>query len=356
MKVSDLPSIRQHNQGLSTKPFKDAIEVVRHLGAVQAQDYLGALWSIGMRIPGATELDIEKAVEAGSILRTWPMRGTIHFVPAEDAAWMVKLMAGRINQKMASYYRKVDLTDKVFGQAREVLTEVLAAGPLPRLEIYKILESKKIATHKMRGMFIMANLAQEGTLCFGPRMGKQPSFALLDKWVAKTVKTPNNFEGDEAVAELMLRYFASHGPAQLNDFIWWTGLKVSEVKAGLELVSDKLETEEIEGKTYYSLPSKTSKVQHAPKAYLLQAYDEYTVAYKDRTAITHPDNQDKDWRMLPFYSAVIIDGVASGFWKRTLKKDKVLFEYDWLRKLSKAEQGAVVEAEAEYARFLDIPT
>jgi hypothetical protein len=352
MDFADIRFTRLSNQGLARAEFKDPVDVVRHLGAVQAQDYLGALWSIGLRIKGSTESDIEQAVEKGTILRTWPMRGTIHFVAAEDAKWMVELMAGRINKKLASYYRKLDLTEKVFSQARDILETALAAGPLPRPEIHKLLEAHGISTSGMRGSFIIGHLAQEGIICFGPKIGKQPSFALLDQWVKHAGKQHRQLKGEQAIAELMLRYFRSHGPAQLSDFTWWTGLKVSEAKAGLEVLGNKVEHTEISGKTYYFVEQRGSNPLKSPKAYLLQAYDEYTVAYKDRDAIIHVDNRRKDWRMLPFYSAVIIDGMTSGFWKRTLKKDKVNFEFDWLRKLNANEHELVEVANLNYSRFL----
>lgn len=349
-KFTDIPHIRLHNQYLSQPEFTDPVDVVRHLGAVQAQEYLGGMWSIGMRMKNATEPDVEKAVEAGTILRTWPMRGTIHFVPAEDAKWMVQLMAGRVNRKMESYYRKVDLTERVFDKASDLLVNRLEKDKaVIRPDIYRMWEESGINTKQTRGLFIIGNLAQKGLICFGPKQGNQPTFVLLDKWAKKH----NKLEGEEAIAEMALRYFRSHGPAQLHDFMWWTGLTMTETKSGLELLKGKLVEEEIDGIKYWSTPIDDFKIEKSPKVYLQQPYDEYTVAYKDRSAISsYGNSMMRD--DIKFYSIIVLDGQVVGFWKRTLSKDKAKIEIDTFRKLTSEEKSALEVAVKDYGKFIGV--
>jgi hypothetical protein len=349
MLISDLPQLRLFNQGLAQPRFADPGAVVKWLGAVQSQDYPGGLWTIGMRMQNAVEADVEKAVSERAIVRTWPMRGTIHFVPAADTKWMVNLLAERVNKRMEYYYKRAELDEKIFAQCREITIQNLSGGKvLSRPEIYQLWEDAGISTKQTRGVFIIGHLAQEGLICFGPKAGKQPTFTLLDEWVAQ----PRKLEGVEAVAELALRYFSSHGPAEVKDFMWWTGLTLKEANAGIELIKAKLDRQEIDGKTYFAVQTELPAVSESPKAYLLQAYDEYTVAYKDHSVIGDPGSVEKVRKEIKFYSIVILDGRVVGFWKRTFAKSGLKFEFDFLRKLNKLEREAINQAAEVYGKFL----
>lgn len=195
--------------------------MVAFFGAVHAQDYRGALWGVGQRVAGATEADVERALAERSIVRTWPMRGTLHFVAPDDVRWMLRLLAPRAIARAAGRHRQLGLDAATFAQSRDRLTAVLAGGnQLTRDAIYAELDRSGISTAGQRGIHILAQLAMEGVICFGARRSKQQTFALLDEWVPSS----RMLEGDEALAELAARYFASHGPATLADFAWWSGL------------------------------------------------------------------------------------------------------------------------------------
>jgi hypothetical protein len=212
-------------------------DVVRWMGLIQAQDYLGALWAVGLRTRGATEAGIEQALVDRSIVRTWPARGTLHFVAAEDVRWILELLAPRLIARTSGRYRQLALDEATFARSREVLIRALEGGKrLSRDAMYQVLESAHISTAGQRGIHILGRLAQEGLLCFGARDGKQQTFMLLAEWVpAAKSKTR-----DEALAELARRYFTSHGPATLQDFVWWSGLTTLDAKAGLEMAKQHL--------------------------------------------------------------------------------------------------------------------
>lgn len=343
---------RLHQQRLIQKPFSTPEEVVRWMGATQAQDFLASVWAIGVRMQQATEERLEQAVAARTIVRSWPMRSTVHFMPAEDARWMVQLMAPRALNKAQSLYRQVGLDEVIFNRSYDILAKGLAGGKvLTRPALYQLLEAEGISTADSRGMHIVVNLAHKGLLCFGPREGKQATLTLLDEWVPRA-NTPTR---DEALATIALRYFQSHGPATIHDFMWWTGLLMADARAGIEAVKSQLIEETIDGSTYwYGEPLPSASVP-APTLYLLAAFDEYMVSYKDRSAALDPNNRWMWEAMRHLNPIVVIDGIVVGNWKRTFKKGQVEIELSLTRTLTPPENEAFEKAAADYAKFLGVP-
>ncbi|HEY0071031.1 MAG TPA: winged helix DNA-binding domain-containing protein [Chloroflexia bacterium] len=346
----DIAHRRLHNQHLTRPDFETPADVVRWFGAVQAQDLLASLYAIGLRMPAATERVVERAIADGTIVRTWPMRGTIHFVPPEDARWMLKLLAHRQNVKFAGMYRKVGLTDEIFARAGDTLARALEGGKqLKRKELYAALAEAGIATGgDQRGLHILGYWAQEGLICLGPRDGKQPTFTLLDEWVPKS----HLLEGEEALAALATCYFASHGPATVHDFAWWTGLTITEARLGMKLVERDFIQETVDGRTYWSAPTTPPTRNPGPNTYLLPAYDEFTVAYKDRSAFLDPARTIE--AMHGIGPSIIVDGRLVGTWKRTLKKHEVIISVSPLAPLNAAQIASISEAAERYGKFLGL--
>src|SRR5918912_137387 len=214
MNHRDIALQRLFSQQIAQPAFTHPGEVVAWLGAVQAQDYLGALWAVGLRTLGATEQTIEQALAEKTIVRTWPMRGTIHFVAAADARWMLELLAPRVVQRSARRRTQLGLDETIIAASTEVIAKALQGGKqLPRNALYALLEQANIATDSSRGLHILGRLAHDRLLCFGTRAGKQPTYALLDEWAPGAKSLPR----DEALATLALRYFTGHGPATVQD-------------------------------------------------------------------------------------------------------------------------------------------
>jgi hypothetical protein len=350
--MSQIAFQRLYQQRISHPTFDNPADAVAWLGAVQAQDYLASLWALGLRMPGATDTLIEKAIADRSILRTWPMRGTVHFVPAADAGWMLKLLAPRVMRRYASTYQKAGLDETIFARSRDIFIKALEGGKqLKRSELYDLLEADGIDTSETRGLFISGYLAQEGLICFAPRQGKLPTFALLNEWVPN----PRNLEGDEALAEFARRYFLSHGPATIQDFMWWTGLTVPEAKAGIEGAKAALVQETIDGQIYWFSPSISFEANPSPDVYLLPAYDEYLVGYKDRSAVLATRHGQIGMRKNPVFSNIIVlDGQVVGTWDRSVKKDSVLIKPELAVSLNPAQQDAFIEAVTRYGNFLGL--
>jgi hypothetical protein len=359
MTTSDITWYRLHYQQIVAAQAKDPGGVVARLGALQAQDYPGAQWSIGLRLPdGAVEADIERAVADRSIVRTWPMRGTLHFVAAADVRWMLELLTPRVLAGSAARQRQLGLDDAIFARSKELFAQALAGGKqLTREEMYQTLERGGISPAGQRGYHLLWRNAQEGLICFGSHTGKQPTFTLLDEWIPGA----RHWEREEALAELARRYFTGHGPATMHDFCWWSGLLTADAKAGLEMAKPHLMPETVDGKVYWmsrGTPDAVAASRHAaPSVFLLPGFDEYLLGYTDRRAALDPLHAPK---IVPgnngmFMATLVIDGRVAGTWKRTLRKQAVTVMGLPFAALSDAEERAIAVAAQRYGRFLGLP-
>jgi hypothetical protein len=353
MKNFDITGLRLHNQRLSKTTFKNPAEAVGWLGAVQSQDYAGAKWALGQRVQNATDAAIEQAFNEGAILRTHVMRPTWHFVRPEDIRWMLELTAPRINALCATYYRKLELDATTFKRSNAVLTKNLRGGKqLTRAELTSLLQKNGIATADLlRFTYLIVRAELDGIICSGARRGKQFTYALLDERAPQT----KTLEREAALAELAKRYFASHGPATLKDFVWWSGLTMADANKGLDSIKPQLISQVESGQTYWFVDVPPAKVP-SPTVHILPDYDEYTVGYTDRSMIFDPTNTTKlDSRGSELAQYVIvINGLIAGTWKRTIKKSEVVIELVRFRDLTKAEGEAITEAAEHYGKFLGL--
>jgi hypothetical protein len=353
MRPSDVAHRRLHHQGIAASPFEGPADVVRRLGAVQAQDYLGSLWALGLRLRRASEAGVERAVANRSIVRTWPLRGTLHFVAAKDVRWMLGLLGARTIARSASRYRQLRLDDATFAKSRRVLARELQGDrQLTRPELAVALERHGIATDGQRLIHILNRSALEGLTCYAARRGKQFTFALLDEWAPSSKR----LERDEALAELAGRYFTSHGPATLQDFVWWSGLASADARAGLEMAGPRLRREMVDGRAYWlSRSTPDASDDESPVAHLLPAFDEYTVAYKDRGDILHPSHaRTANAASAILGPTVVLNGRVVGTWKRTLNRESVIIETSMFTTLRKAERHALDVAAHRYGEFLGL--
>ena len=349
----DFARQRLHNQHISRATFEKPSDVVTSLGALQGQDYVGALWAIGLRMRQATQADIEQAIADRTIVRTWPMRGTLHLVASSDIRWLLKLMEPRTSASTASRHRQLELDKATLTKSNKVLVRALEGGKQrTRPELAAALERAGISTINYRMSHILHHASILRLICFGPRRGKQLTFTLFDEWVPAGKQT----ERDEALAELTRRYFTSHGPATLQDFIWWSGLTTAEARAGLEMIKPQFIQEVFGGQTYW-LPQRARIRKDAQsKAYLLPPFDEYTVAYKDRSAVLDPAYAKlMNTGYGIFKPVVVVDGEVAGVWKREFKKNSLVIEVSLFNPLPEADKQKIARAADRYAEFLGLP-
>ena len=344
---------RLRAQMLAGTTFTSPVDVVARLGAVQAQDYLGALWALGVRLTDARAADVELAIERRTIVRTWPMRGTLHFVAAADARWMLELRATRAATGAAARLRRLGIDDGVVLRARRALEKHLEGGRrLTRPAAYRALERAGISTQGERGLHVLWRLAHDGVLCFGPHDGKQPTLVLLEEWLPRATRLPR----DEALVELARRYFEGHGPATDQDLAWWSGLTLTDARAAVDSARTALREERIEGQSYFSSASSSPEVstgKSAP-AQALPPFDEFLVGYADRTSALRSAGAGRLTAFEVLGPVLVFDGQVVATWKRRVRGRRASFSISWLSPASKGRIATAGRALESYARFFGL--
>jgi hypothetical protein len=351
MTPRDIAHHRLVNQQIAYPKAETPGELVASLGAMQAQDYLGALWGIGLRLPHTTQAEVEHGIADRIVIRTWLLRGTLHFVAAADVHWMIELLTPRLLAGSARRQQELELDRATIARSRKLFIKALQGGKqLTRDAMYALLEAAHISTAGQRGYHILSHLAQCRLICFGAPKGKQPTFTLLDEW------TPNakSLGRDEALGVLARRYFTGHGPATLEDLVWWSGLTVADAKAGLAIIASELVKETV-GDRIYWMPE-GAKLSPDLSAHLLPSFDEYLLGYTDRSAVLDPRHAPKitqanNGRFMP---TVVVNGRVGGIWRRTLRKSSVSISADPFTSFTTLEKRAFAAAAHRYGQFLGV--
>jgi hypothetical protein len=266
---------------------------------------------------------------------------------------MLKLLTPRVIARSASLYRNAGLDEKIFAKSRRLISKALEGGKqLTRPEIYEMLEKAKISTASQRGLHILGYLAQDGLICLASRKGKQHTFTLLDEWVPPE----RMLTGDEALRELAIRYFTSHGPATVQDFAWWSGLTLTEAKNSLEIIKSSVLQQKKDDQVYWSFPDVTVANNDIERVHLLPNFDEYAVGYTDRRVLAETAHENKFTNSFSFLNASIIaDGKIAGFWKRSLIKNEMVIEAKPFSPLNKATNSSLEKAVMRYSNFAGVP-
>jgi len=320
-------------------------EIVGHLVAVQAQEFAMSKWAIGLRSKSLMETDIDAAFNAGSIIRTHVVRPTWHFVSPADLRWLIRLTAPRVHQANAFMYRQCELTPALFKRSDAIIAKALEGGNhLTREELQTALARKKINAESFRLGYLMMHAELEGLICSGPRKGNQFTYALIDEWVPKQ----NDISNAESLALLTYRFFNSRGPATADDFKYWTGLTVKDIKKGIELSGSLLEKETIENSVYFFTNQLKTVSANAP-TFLMPDYDEFGMSYKNKKEIIHADFNGKN----KYNRMLVVDGLVSGTWKRTLTGMKVEIEIHKNRPLTKKQNTAAIQAAEQFGAFIN---
>jgi hypothetical protein len=348
----DIVRIRLENQQLSKSSFDDASNLICWFGAVQSQDYPGAKWALGQRISRITDEHVEQAFTDGKFLRTHVLRPTWHFVHPEDIRWMLRLTGPRISRSMGSYNKILELNAEVFSKAQKVIAKCLEEkNSATRQEVKQALATQGIQTNVQRLAHIVMQAELDGLIVSGPRRGKNFTYALLEERVPKA----KDISMDEALAKLTLRYFTSHGPAQIRDFAWWSGLTQDHAKRGLEMNRASLTNERIGDKLYYFSPDTPNLPKIPNQIFLLPNYDEYTIAYRDRSDFYDADHTFRlyaGWA-LPYAHAIMYKGVIIGMWKGTPTNNGLIIEPNFAEKPDDVVKKKLNEAIEKYSAFLD---
>lgn len=317
-----IPNIRLQNQQLLNPLFCQPKELVSWLGAMQAQNYSMVKWAVGMRLKSATIQTVEEALRKGEILRTHVMRPTWHLVAAEDIRWMLKLSARRIKSANDSFAKgyNLEITDELYAKSYNLLEKILCGNKsLTKQEIAEHFCCSGILVeadnHRMTRFMVRAE--QEGIVCSGEDKGGKYTYALLEERVPPVPEITK----DEALARLARSYFRSHAPAVLQDFIWWSGLPVSEAKQAIYLIESELTAEQWNGQTWYVHEACRTRGKVSGRLHLLPSYDEYLLGYKDRTDVLPKEHYPKAFTNNGlFYPVILHEGQVIGNWSKSAKK------------------------------------
>ena len=328
-----IPNIRLQNQQLLNPLFCQPKELVSWLGAMQAQNYSMVKWAVGTRLKSATIQTVEEALRKGEILRTHVMRPTWHLVAAEDIRWMLKLSARRIKSANDSFAKGYDLeiTDELYAKSYNLLEKILCGNKsLTKQEIAEHFCCSGILVeadnHRMTRFMVRAE--QEGIVCSGEDKGGKYTYALLEERVPPVPEITK----DEALARLARSYFRSHAPAVLQDFIWWSGLPVSEAKQAIYLIESELTAEQWNGQTWYVHEACRTRGKVSGRLHLLPSYDEYLLGYKDRTDVLPKEHYPKAFTNNGlFYPVILHEGQVIGNWSKSAKKGSASIECSWFR-------------------------
>ena len=312
---------------------------------MQAQDYAGGLWAIGLRTASSTRRSIEAVHETGAFVRSWPMRGTLHFVAADDLAWMLSLTGQRMVRSAEGRRRQLELDQAQFDRAERIARDRMAGGAtISRPELFAAWQQEGLPTTGQRGVHLLGQLAQTGVIV----LVGQHEWALLEH----RVPDPRLPERAEAICEFAVRYFTSHGPATEKDFAWWSSLTLTDARAGIAAGREQLDELEVDGTRYYFRPG----LEPAARAVrLLPGFDEYLLGYSDRSA---PLSGADSAVIVPggngmFLSTAVVNGEVVGSWRRTARAAKVQVDLEPFRDIPASATPGFAAAAKRYGAFLE---
>lgn len=348
--MSDITALRLQNQQISANTCATIVELVSWMGAMQAQDYTMMKWAVGLRLPGVTDTAVEEAVAKGEIIRTHLLRPTWHLVAAKDIRWILELTAPRIKPFIRNRHKKLGLDESFMNRGKAILEKELAGNNhLTREEIIARLEQEGFSGAEIRTGHLLMACELDGLICSGKPKGKKQTFALLDE----RVPTKQKVSKDEALQRLAQKYFASHGPASVQDFEWWSGLTLGNSRKALAMIKESVKTIQSGDRELCFLPSETASKRKKQSAFLVPAYDEYIISYCDRSDVIAKDDNPKAISSNGFFwPTVVIDGKVAGTWKKVTKKDSTKVEYNFFRPITEAENKLIAKAETQYLQFL----
>lgn len=353
LRVDELPLWRLTSHGLHpANPNGIApATALSHFAAMQAQDAASASWALGVRLPDRLEATITDAVATRSIVRTWALRGTLHLVAASDVRWLLAVAGPAMLSRTAARFRALGLDTAALGRVDGAIFESLQGGRcFTRAELFAALAAQGIDTTGPRGNYILYGAAWRGTICLGNAPARQPAYVLLDEWLPQVPALPRA----QALEELALRYFRSHGPATLRDFAWWAGLNLRDARAGLDGAAGCLREFRIGEECSWAAPE-SHAAEAASTVHLLPAFDEYFLGYADRSAVLSP-------RHFPavmttngiFRPTVLHEGRVVGTWSRSVKKTGVHIALTTFQPLDRKAKNALGDAAQRHAEFLGL--
>lgn len=347
MKTADIGRRRMHGLRLWGAPCKSPAEVLRTLGAMQAQEFAVAKWSIAQRTTGATNDSLAKRFDDGAFLRTHVLRPTWHFVLPSDIRWLLELTGPRVKARMAPYDRQLELDEALYAKTNSLIARAVKGGHRTRKELGDALERARIPARGQRLGHIVMRAELEAIVVSGAMRGKQQTYASLSERAPKAKRLSR----DDALVELTRRYFASRGPATVNDFTWWSSLTAAEAREGIEALGSRLEHKIVDGRTYWLVPGPTPAKRRSTVVDLVQVYDEAVVSYRQSRDVLSSTNITSLASGSLLLHPILLDGGLIGHWKPVPGGGVETVPY---ATMARAAQRALDRAVERYGRFASI--
>lgn len=347
--TASIAALRLYNQHIRQQSLTTPSSIVAWLGAVQAQDYHNAKWAVGLRLVNGTDALVEQAMHAGDIIRTHVLRPTWHFVAPADLRWMLQLSAPQIKTQAGSRQRELGLDAETLRKSTDTIARTLEGGKhLTREELFQALEQAGIAVDAHRIVHFMMQAELDAVVCSGARRGKEQTYALLDERVAPAPMPAR----EEQLARLARRYFFSHAPATLQDFTWWSGLKAGDAREALGMIQSELKSFPLNQLTYW-MPKENELPKSAGKsAFLLPAFDEFLISYKERGASLDPVHAPKAMTVNGIFKPiVVVNGRVAGIWTKSEKRQSMDVQPELFAGLSAEETSAIKRAAEHFSRY-----
>ena len=353
--------LRLAAQGLLAPDFDSVPDAVRWMTAMQAQDLQAALWAVGLRVRRAGVDTVRSALDEGLVVRSWAMRGTLHLLAPEDLRWILDITADRLIRGMGGRHRELGIDARDVDVARETALELVSGGgAATRQQLFEAFEAAGQSTAGQRGIHLLGVLCQRAWLVQGPLTGNQQLLKAFDEWIPKS----RELDRAEGIAELVLRYMLSHGPATERDFAWWSNTPVTEVRSALAKVKDQLAELESEGTSYWMAPATAALLDDGVPGQrsllILPGFDEFLLGYTDRSLVLPPEHAQK---VVPggngmFKKTIVAGGEVIGTWARkgTGRTAAVVpVPFDTVNGLRPAAQKSFELQAARYLKFVGSP-
>ena len=307
-------AIRLLNQQLVAPQFSDPADVVSYMGAIQAQEYRMMRWAVEMRTRRPLHKAFKIAFDEGRIIRLHLMRGTWQLVAAENYWMMIGLCAPKAIAVTKGWMssNKISIPDGELMRIRDILAQTAAdLGSVTKEDIVRALAEKDIRMDDHRLSYHIRMAEMSGTLCSGDLLPMKATYALT----ANKVKPTAQMDKDEALMHFTRKYFQSRQPATLEDFVWWSGLNISDCRRGIELLGNTIHVERWKGRDFYLTDDCRTRGFRKGKFLLIPPYDEYLISYKSRDIVLPPEHRHHAHNNSGIFQPVVAyDGTICGNW------------------------------------------
>lgn len=336
----------------------DPAGVVAHHLAMQAQDFPASRWVVGSRIPGSTEADVLAAYDAGAIVRSWPMRGTVHVVAAEDLPWMLEHIGPRALSGVQARWKHLGIDESFLERARDAaITLLRGGGRATRAEVTEAWREAGLDMTGQRSYHAVWYLSQTGTLVHGPTRDGEPEVVLMDEWIP----SPRVLDRPTALRELGRRYLRARGPATVDDLVHWTKLTKTDARKALDVDDRTIVEVEAPGGPYRMLAEQLDtldpgSVEVDRTVLALGAFDEHLLGYRVRDCVLDPEHATlvDPGRNGVFRWTLVAGGRVVGTWKRTRRTRRVVAEVEPFGALPERVLKAVPAAIEAWGRFAGV--